>query len=175
MILKLPPPPKLFQVVRGSDPWTSALNAAIAIKASRLCMYRVAKIMEDGVDRNDEELHRDYKLTGFRGSVDLVQHARKALSKAGLLVRTGKVRPSLLNKGLSEVWVASAALSGCVPSSPPARASKGQGPRRTRKPTQAEFVAFLDEVGYLVDVSGVTPSASFKASFTWMCSKHWKT
>ncbi len=90
---------------RTGDPRTAVEASRRAAKASLPAMRAVEALMQDGVERNDEEIWRDVRLQGFLRSSATVRHARLALSESFILIDTGKERPTLTDKCPSIVWV----------------------------------------------------------------------
>ena len=80
------------------------MAAAKAAKASRRAIrtIRVA-VMSDGVERIDEEIWIEARKLGLISSLAVINHARLALSEAGILVDTGARRKT--SEGcLARVW-----------------------------------------------------------------------
>lgn len=50
--------------------------------------------MQDGQPRIDQEIWQGCRSAGYLSSLSAVQHARLALSEAGILVETGRTRPT---------------------------------------------------------------------------------
>jgi hypothetical protein len=90
--------------VRKTDPRTSVEAAIKAAKSSRKAFLAVEQLMTDGVARIDEEIWLECRNRGFISSLSTVQHARLALSEAGLLTETGTTRPTTLETPSRE-WV----------------------------------------------------------------------
>ncbi len=75
--------------VRAADSETSVLAAQKAARASSRAIAAVRAVMADGAPRIAEEACR---ANGYVSSFDTVRHARVALSRAGVLVETGRTR-----------------------------------------------------------------------------------
>lgn len=97
---------------RTNDPRTSLEAARLAAKASALAVEAVEGLMKDGVGRIDEEIWTACRARGFLKSLPTIQHGRLALSEAGLIKATGKIRPTSNGAGSREwVWAEAPAAS----------------------------------------------------------------
>lgn len=98
-------PRPAYQRVRKGDPRTSVEAARRATKASMKALQAVESVMSDGQARIDEEIWAACRLNGYISTLDTVQHAREALSMAGVLMDSGTTR--LTSNGCASIaWVA---------------------------------------------------------------------
>jgi len=88
---------------RDGDRLTSVLGAAKAVKSSRVATKVVYAVMCDGVERHDEDIEAGCRDLKFERSKDVIQHARLALERAGILVDSGATKPTIQG-GMATVW-----------------------------------------------------------------------
>lgn len=100
-----PPPIPLHQRVRNTDPVTSRIAAAKAARSGDYVTW-VLDIMQDGVPRIDQEIEEANLAAGRVGSDTSIRQARLALSRAWLLVPTGRTK-NTKDGSPSREWVIS--------------------------------------------------------------------
>ena len=80
------------RLARRGDPHTSLSAARKAAKAGRAATCAVIMVMADGISRIDEEIWWACRAGGYISSLDVIRHARFALSEAGCVEETGQTR-----------------------------------------------------------------------------------
>lgn len=94
---------RIKHFARSGDPDTSWAAAAKAARASVPAIQVVLDVFADGVERTDQEIWLFARALGYVSSLDVIQHARLALSNTGMLADTGVRR--LTSDGMpSRVW-----------------------------------------------------------------------
>ena len=70
---------------RSTDPATSLLAVAGAVKSGLRSPLAVYTLMLDDGARTDEAICREVRSAGFMRTADTIRHGRKVLSQAGIL------------------------------------------------------------------------------------------
>ncbi len=96
----------LFRAARKHDADTSIAAGCKAAKAVRWVADAVFDLMQDGIDRIDEEIWLDLRQLGSRISSGVARHARLVLArnKPPVLIETGERRKTSLGAP-SRCWV----------------------------------------------------------------------
>lgn len=88
---------------RDGDRDTSVMAAAKSAKSSRVATKVVFAVMCDGIERHDEDIEAACRGLKYKKSKDVIQHARLALERAGVIVDSGAVKPTIQG-GMATVW-----------------------------------------------------------------------
>lgn len=161
--------------VRPSDPETSQITGQKALEYSPKIQRYVADLMDDGKPRIDEEICVELNAQGKPHTADAFRHGRKALAERGLLVETGRTRPTVRGRELSREWVRASAVPNIRAALDPdllAIAERKQEERKQRaaeKRAKKAAAAVADPQGQLLLLPPPPPVASTKHCATCTC------